>query len=135
MNFEVLIFELFQPDWEDMARSWTGCMTDQVTNLDLVGDQFCPYLGYKGCVGRTCDLLVLHCGSLLWCRLISKWPNVTYKQTIPSGKFHHPILSTQLWLFPADQRQKGYGILPNVSACYLNITLANYKVKTWYGIK
>ena len=43
--------------------------------------------------------LALHCGSLLRPQLICKWPNIVFKQTLSYGKFHQPLLSTQLLLF------------------------------------
>ena len=101
-----VLSKTFQPDWRNMATSWAGHLTGQMISLDPVWSALtlwvliCTHIWDKKCVARICDPLALHCWSLLRPHLISKQPNIGFKQTLPSGKCHHPIPSTQSWLFP-----------------------------------
>ena len=72
--------EHLRPDSWSTAHSWLGAGLIRWSILILMVNLVWPYLGQKGCVARTCDLLVLHCEALLRCSLIAKWLNIVSKQ-------------------------------------------------------
>ena len=111
-NLEVFTVEKSWPDWGSMAIFWAVWVAGQVISLYLMANWFYLYLGLKGCVDRTHDLLALHCGSHLRPQLISKWSNIVSKQTIPSGKFHHPVPSSQLQFSSLDHSRKMWEYFP-----------------------
>ena len=45
-----------------MAGSWTRCKANQVIRLDFIVDLVSPYLGSKGSVASSCNIVAMHCG-------------------------------------------------------------------------
>ena len=59
---KVLMFLVahMEPNCGCKAGSWTRCNADQVSRFDLMIDFVYPYLGLKGHMPGTCDLVALH---------------------------------------------------------------------------
>ena len=105
-NFELFIAKELRPGWGSMAKSWARCMADQMVNLEPDGWLVLTRFEVEGCEVKACDLIALHCWSLLRSSLISKWLNILSKQTLSSRKWYNLIPFTESGLHSPDQRGK-----------------------------
>ena len=113
MNFDG--FQFLRFDQAEKVRA--ECLAGQVISPDHVDDYFCPFWGKKGALQDMWPSWYCIAGHLLRPQLISKWPNIVCKETLSYGKFHQPLLSTQLQPFPCRPYWADVGILSNAAAC------------------
>ena len=104
------------PDWENMAGCWTRCKADQVITPDLEGWLGLTTFWIKRVCGQKCYLVAMHCVPLYRSGLIFKQFNIVSKQSLTSGKFHHPTLSCQSELCPSDQCGEGRGYITYIES-------------------